>query len=86
LRPPQQEGTLYVEAERPVRVRLAESDVSPAELPPGTAAFTTFLEPIVQEGAGSARFELELRIHEDVCAAEHFEELYVYAYHPVMGW
>lgn len=86
LRPMHQEGTVYVESENRVEVQLAEAEATPAKLPTGTAAFTTYVEPIVQAGMGRAAFDVELRVHERVCAAEHLDALYTYAYHPVTGW
>lgn len=81
-----QDGTVLVQSDRPMRARLAESASAPAELPSGTAAFTTYVEPIVEEGQGPVQIDVELGVPPTVCAPDDFESLYVFGYHPVLGW
>ncbi len=86
LRPARQSAQVFLAADLPMDARLKESAAPPAALPEGLAAFTTYIEPLVDPVPGGLSIEFDVRVHESVCAAKDFESLYLYGYHPVDGW
>ncbi len=86
LRPREQDGTVYVSASEPLRARLGEAWDSPVGLPPGLAAFTSFIEPVVEHIPPGLVIEVDLSVSEAICAAENLDSLYIYGYSPVDGW
>ena len=86
LRPRQQEGSVYFTSDEPMRARLGEAWTAPVALPIGMAAFTAFVEPVVEQIPRGLVIQIDLAVSKEVCTAEHLESLYVYGYSPVDGW
>jgi acyl-homoserine lactone acylase PvdQ len=86
LRPGRQSAAVFLSAGAPMTARLKEGTSPPAALPEGLAAFTTYLEPVVEGAPAGLSVELDLRVNETVCDAKDFESLFLYGYHPVDGW
>lgn len=86
LQPGRQAASVFVAADAPMQARLKETAAPPAALPEGLAAFTTYIEPVVEPVPDGLSVEFDMQVNETVCAAKDFESLYLYGYHPVDGW
>lgn len=86
LRAHDNRAAVTVEAETPVEARLVVSNRLNASMPPGTAPFTPYIEPIVRPAAARFSMIMEFSVPPEVCADAHLDKLGIYGYHPVVGW
>jgi acyl-homoserine-lactone acylase len=80
------EGHCTVLSAQPQEVKLEAIETPPGPLPAGLVAFTPAFRPVFAAGATAHTWGLELRVPEDICAAESLSRLQIYVHTLEEGW
>jgi acyl-homoserine-lactone acylase len=84
---PANSGTAVVmRAPVPVRMRLGLSHTLDVTLPPNLAAYSPYLEPVVEPANIQIETTLEFHVPESLCSLKTLNQLVVYSYSPGAGW
>ena len=79
-------STIDLRALNPVRAGLTVSGRFPVGVPRNIAAFTPYIEPIIEPHDTPVELDISFEVPERVCAADDLWELAVYAYTAQTGW
>ena len=79
-------STIDLRALNPVRAGLTVSGRFPAGVPRDIAAFTPYIEPVIEPHDTPVELNISFAVPERVCATENLSELAVYAYTAQTGW
>lgn len=80
------DGHCTVHSAQPQQARLEAIQTPPGPLPVGLAGFTPAFRPVFAAGASAHTWELELRVPDEICAAESLNRLQIFVHTLEAGW
>lgn len=86
IRPPTFDALFRITAQRVIQAQMRLSNVPPAPLPDGLAAFTDYAEIIHTKSTPTPEVAILVSIPPSKCAERNLEQLGIYVYDSATGW